>query len=256
MSDNGIRWPIIESLILSSPEPLPIQKIGDVVNGTTPQEIEDVINRLNEKYENNDSSFRIRKIAGGYQFYITEYYARYVDELLTSRRNVRLTKAALETLAIVAYRQPVTKVNVEMIRGVASDSVLHTLLERKLVTLAGRAETLGRPLLYKTTDEFLKFFSLNSLDDLPKMEEIEELLASRDSDAQQSLPLGSYDSDLPAAASEKSVSVAVDETLGNVETVPLKEIDSGDTEVHIQTLEKTADSDDGCKEEVESVKEE
>ncbi|MCX6826663.1 MAG: SMC-Scp complex subunit ScpB, partial [candidate division Zixibacteria bacterium] len=131
----------------------------------------------------------IRKIAGGYQLFIIEDYAGYIEELYTRRRNARLTHSALETMAIIAYRQPVTKQDIEMIRGVASDSVLHTLLEKKLITLSGRAQTIGRPLLYSTTDEFLKYFNLNSLDDLPKMQEIEELLSSREPNTQQLLKL-------------------------------------------------------------------
>jgi len=94
----------------------------------------------------------------------------------------------------------VTKLDIEMIRGVASDSVLHTLLERKLITLSGRAQTIGRPLLYRTTDEFLKYFNLNAIEDLPKMTEIEELLSSREPDAQQTLPLDSRDENEPLAA--------------------------------------------------------
>ncbi len=197
MNNNGARVPIIESLILSSPEPLPVQKIIGLVNGLSLGDIDKVVDELNEKYLNNDLSFRIRRIAGGYQFYIIEDYARHVEELLTRRRNVRLTRAALETLAIISYRQPVTKIDIEMIRGVASDSVLHTLLERKLITIAGRAETVGKPLLYKTTDEFLKFFNLNSINDLPRMEEIEELLATGDTETQQDLPFSLRNNGIP-----------------------------------------------------------
>jgi segregation and condensation protein B len=189
MNSNGNRPAIIEALILSSPEPLPSRRIMDVVEDITTNDIEEIISELNEKYLNNDSSFRIRKVAGGYQLFIIEDYSGYVEELHTRRRNTRLTRSALETLAIIAYRQPVTKLDIEMIRGVASDSVLHTLLERKLVTLSGRAQSVGRPLLYRTTDEFLKYFNLNTIDDLPKMSEIEELLATGEPDAQQTLPL-------------------------------------------------------------------
>lgn len=192
--ENGARLPIVESLIMSSPEPLPARKIAEVVDELSLKEIDEIIDDLNIKYTKNDLSFRIRRIAGGYQLYIIENYARYVEDMFTRRRNVRLTRAALETLAIIAYRQPVTKTDIEMIRGVASDSVIHTLLERKLITLAGRAATIGRPLLYKTTDEFLKFFNLNNIDDLPRMEEIEELMAANEpTPPQQILPLNQDD---------------------------------------------------------------
>ena len=121
MDSNGNRLPIIESLILSSPEPLPVRKIIGVVDDITARQVEEVVELLNRKYMENALSFRIRKIADGFQSYIIEDYSPYVEELLTRRRNVRLTRASLETVAIVAYRQPVTKMDIEMIRGVASD---------------------------------------------------------------------------------------------------------------------------------------
>ncbi len=191
MNENGNRLPIIEALIFSSPEPLPTSKIINILQSITASEIEKIVTELNEKYMMNDASYRIRKIASGYQIYITENYAGYVEELFTRRRVQKLTRAMLETLAIVAYRQPVTRVDIEMIRGVSSDSAVRTLLERKFITLAGRAKTIGRPLLYSTTDEFLKYFGLNSLKDLPKMEEIEELLSAREPESQQMLALES-----------------------------------------------------------------
>ncbi len=187
MNNNGNRAPIVEALILSSPEPLPTGKIINILQNITAGEIDKIVTELNDKYLMNDASFRIRKIAGGYQIFITENYAGYVEELFTRRRTQKLTRAALETLAIIAYRQPVTRVDIEMIRGVSSDSAIRTLLERKFITLSGRAKTIGRPLLYSTTDEFLKYFSLNSLNDLPRMEEIEELLSEKEPETQQIL---------------------------------------------------------------------
>ncbi len=196
MNNNGNRAPIVEALILSSPEPLPTGKIINILQNISAGEIDKIVAELNNKYMMNDSSFRIRKIAGGYQIYITENFAGYVEELFTRRRTQKLTRAALETLAIIAYRQPVTRVDIEMIRGVSSDSAIRTLLERKFISLSGRAKTIGRPLLYSTTNEFLKYFSLNSLNDLPSMEEIEELLSEKESETQQILAFESA-SDAP-----------------------------------------------------------
>jgi segregation and condensation protein B len=190
MDTDGNRLPIVEALILSSPEPLPARKIIGVVEDLTPGELDKIVSALNEKYQTSDSSFRIRKIAGGFQVYIIDNYAGFVEELFTRRRTLRLTRAALETMAIIAYRQPVTKSDIEMIRGVASDSALHTLLQKKFITISGRANTLGRPLLYSSTDEFLKFFDLAGLDDLPRMSEIEELLADSEPEVQRSLVFG------------------------------------------------------------------
>jgi segregation and condensation protein B len=240
MNNNGIRVPIIESLIMSSPEPLPAQKIAGLVDGLSTEEIDRVVDDLNDKYLNNDLSFRIRRIAGGYQFYIIEDYARHVEELFTRRRNVRLTRAALETLAIVSYRQPVTKIDIEMIRGVASDSVLHTLLERKLITIAGRAETVGKPLLYKTTDDFLQFFNLNSLNDLPRMEEIEELLATGDSELQQDLPfaLRNNGAGQPAQINEDDTIDELDDMdeIDDVDNTAEENIESNGNEEDLETV--------------------
>jgi segregation and condensation protein B len=112
-----------------------------------------------------------------------------VEELFARRRKLRLTRAALETVAIIAYRQPVTKTDIEHIRGVNSDGVLHNLMEKNMITIVGRAESVGKPLQYGTTDEFLKFFGLNQLTDLPKMSEIEELIRASDEQKQTELIL-------------------------------------------------------------------
>ena len=179
----------IEALVLASPEPLPARKITQVVNDITAAQVTQIIADLNALYADNGVSFRIRELAGGFQFYILPEYVGFVEELFARRRKMRLTRASLETLAIVAYRQPVTKTDIEHIRGVASDGVLHNLLEKKLVAITGRAETVGKPLQYGTTSEFLKFFGLNSLRDLPKMSEIEELIASSEPKSQTELRL-------------------------------------------------------------------
>lgn len=169
---------IVEALILASPEPIPAKRISESDSTLTPGKAAQFVLELNNCYEEIGASFRIREVAGGYQFYILPDFSKYVDVLFTRRRKLRLTRAAMETLAIVAYRQPVSKVDIEHVRGVSSDGVLHNLLEKKLVNIKGRAESAGRALQYGTTDEFLKFFGVNKLDDLPQMSEIEELLKS------------------------------------------------------------------------------
>ncbi|NOY88033.1 MAG: SMC-Scp complex subunit ScpB [FCB group bacterium] len=187
--ENGFKYSVVEALILASPEPLSIQKIAGMLDGFTPSKVTAAVAELNNRYMQAGSSFRIREIAGGFQFYILPEFTGYVKEMFSRRRKVRLTRAALETLAIVAYRQPVTKSEIEHIRGVASDGVIHNLIEKNMLTIKGRAKTVGKPLQYGTTDEFLKFFGLNSLEDLPKMSEIEELVASHDDNSQPELPL-------------------------------------------------------------------
>ncbi len=187
--ENKYNLSVVEALILASPEPLPARKIADAIDGMSARKVGQAVAELNNRYMSLGCSFRIRELAGGYQFYIIPEYTSFVEELFARRRKMRLTRAALETAAIVAYRQPVTKTEIEHIRGVSSDGVIHTLLEKKLITIRGRANTLGRPLQYGTTQEFLKFFGLASLEDLPKMSEIEELLRSSESEHQAQLSL-------------------------------------------------------------------
>lgn len=189
MTDNGQMASIIEALILASPEPLQNKRIQQVVQDATPAKITEAIAALNNRYMETGSSFRIREIAGGYQFHILPDYVGYVEELFTRRRKMRLTRAALETVAIIAYKQPATKTEIEHIRGVASDGVLQNLLEKNMISIVGRAKTVGKPLQYGTTDEFLKFFGLARLDALPKMSEIEELLAAAQTRPQTELEL-------------------------------------------------------------------
>ena len=178
---------IIEALIFSSDEPLTSTEIISAVKGIdgdetdiTVEDIENTVNELNKKYSTEKNAFRILKIANGYLFATTEEYAKYVGFLSSERTKRRLSPAALETLAIIAYKQPVTKPELEAIRGVNSDHILSALLEKNLITIKGRAETIGRPLLYSTTDEFLKYFGLNNLSDLPKPREIDEIMNDED----------------------------------------------------------------------------
>ncbi|MCG6914677.1 SMC-Scp complex subunit ScpB [bacterium BMS3Abin03] len=178
---------IIEALIFSSDDSLSPAEIISAIKGIDGDEteinnedIENAVNELNEKYSSGKNSFRILKIANGYLFATTEDYAKYVGFLSSEKTKRRLSPAALETLAIVAYKQPITKPELESIRGVNSDHIISALLEKNLITIKGRAETIGRPLLYSTTEEFLKYFGLNSLSDLPKPREIDEIMNDED----------------------------------------------------------------------------
>lgn len=178
---------VIEALIFSSDEPISENEIIRAIKGIDGEEIEinssdihTAVDELNNKYESNENSFKIKKIANGFIFATTEINAKYVGFLSSEKSKRRLSQAALETLAIIAYKQPVTKPELEQIRGVNSDYILNTLLEKNLITITGRAETIGRPLLYGTTTEFLKYFGLFNLSDLPKPREIEEIMKDED----------------------------------------------------------------------------
>ena len=178
---------IIESLIFASDDPIPASEIikaikeidGDDISINF-SDVEESVKDLNEKYNNEESSFRILQIAEGFIFGTKPEYAKYVGYLSTEKSKRRLSQAALETLAIIAYKQPVTKPEIENIRGVNSDYIINTLLEKTLITIKGRADSIGRPLLYATTPEFLKYFGLNKISDLPKPREIEEIIKDAD----------------------------------------------------------------------------
>lgn len=171
---------IVEALLFAADEPLSTRRIADLVEDATPGGVEDAIGRLNADYLREKRAFRIREIAGGWQMVTRPEYASWVSRLRSSSPVPRLTRAALETLAIVAYRQPVTRTELESVRGVSVDGVLRTLVDRDLVRIAGRGEGIGRPLLYATSDHFLEYFGLSGLDALPRPEELEVLFADRE----------------------------------------------------------------------------
>lgn len=171
---------ITEALIFASDEPLTISQIKSIIDQATSKQIKQAIEQLNHEYSQTNRSLKIVQVAGGYEMVTHESYAQWVKELFKRRSASRLSPAALETLSIIAFEQPVSNTDISSIRGVSSSGVLKTLLERKLITISGRAEGPGRPLLYKTTKEFLRYFGINSIDELPKPREIEELLEEKD----------------------------------------------------------------------------
>jgi len=184
---DSIYKPIIESLIFSSDDPLTagdILKAIKAIDGEDTEisssDVEEAVTQLNNQYSEQNNSFRILKIANGYLYATTEENAKYVGYLSSERTNRRLSHAALETLSIIAYKQPITKPELESIRGVNSDYILTSLLEKNLITISGRADSVGRPLLYVTTPEFLKYFGLNNLSDLPRPRELEEIMKDED----------------------------------------------------------------------------
>jgi segregation and condensation protein B len=178
---------VIEALIFSSDDSLSADDIIASIKGIdgdhseiSNEEIDTAVDELNKKYKEQNIAFKIKRIANGYVYATTEEFAKYVGFLSSERAKRRLSQAALETLSIIAYKQPITKPEIETIRGVNSDYMLTTLLEKNLITIKGRAETVGRPLLYATTDEFLKYFGLNTITDLPKPRELEEIMQDED----------------------------------------------------------------------------
>ncbi len=164
--------PILESLFFVSDSPIRLETLVEILPESNKEAILEGIRQIQAEYGDHSKGIELREIAGGYQFRTKPGWAEWVNRLKKTKA-VKLSQAALETLAIVAYRQPVIRPAIEEIRGVDSGSVLHTLLEKGLIKIMGRKELPGRPIVYGTAKVFLELFSLNSLSDLPKLQEIQ-----------------------------------------------------------------------------------
>jgi segregation and condensation protein B len=173
---------IVEALIVAAGEPVSAARLAEVVPGLEASDVPSLVAELRGEYEAQGRALKIWEVAGGYQLRTHASVAPYL-RLLHRERAVRLTRAALETLAVIAYRQPVTRAEIEHVRGVDAGPVLKSLVDRRLVRIAGHRETAGRPLVYATTKRFLEVFGLPKLDDLPTLREVEELLPPPDAAA-------------------------------------------------------------------------
>ena len=167
---------IILALLFASDEPLSVKRISIVLDDLSAPVIHESLERLESDFGTEDSAIHLDQVAGGYQLTTSSRYAEYVARLYRGRRKQRLSKASMETLAIIAYRQPVTRADIENIRGVGCGGVVTTLMERSLIRIVGKARVLGSPFLYGTTSEFLEYLGLDSLKDLPSLEDLEVLL--------------------------------------------------------------------------------
>ena len=171
---------LLEAIVYLAKEPVSLDDIHAAVPEVDAIEIERTLNELIERYRSKHHGIEIREVAGGYRFSTKPEHHEVLKQFIkTQIPPTRLSLAALETLAVIAYKQPVTVPEIQDIRGVHASSVIKTLLDKKLITTAGRKEVLGRPILYKTTKEFLIHFGLKDIDELPSMEEFEELIKNQ-----------------------------------------------------------------------------
>src|SRR5262249_29850168 len=154
-----------------------------------PERVSEALHELTTEYQSREAGVEVREMAGGWIVTTTAEQHEWVARMLRGKRKLRLSRAALETLAIIAYKQPVTKSEIEAIRGVDSSGTLATLLERSLVTIKGRSTVVGRPLLYGSTPEFLNYFGLKALAELPRPEELRALVAAREPEQMEMLEL-------------------------------------------------------------------
>jgi len=179
--DSDKLKPIVESLLFVSETPLTVKRVSSFLKDVTAEEIEKAFQAIKEEINQMNRSFQVVQIAEGFQLLTRPEYHRWAKDLYKVISKTRLSKASMEALAIIAYKQPVTRAEVEAIRGVEVSNMIQSLLEKKMIRILGRAETPGRPLLYATTHEFLIHFGLRDLVDLPKVSEIQELAGDRPS---------------------------------------------------------------------------
>jgi segregation and condensation protein B len=177
-----MEWPqditvesVIEAILFATDEPLSIDRLVNIAqfNGGAKQ-IRKCIETLNQQYVETKRSFRIEEIAGGFQMMTLPEYNNWLKNMLKQRSENKLSPAALETLAIVSYKQPIIRADIEAIRGVACGEIVRTLMYKGLVKIVGKAEILGRPMLYGTTKKFLQVFGLSDIKDLPKAEDLKQ----------------------------------------------------------------------------------
>jgi segregation and condensation protein B len=166
--------PILESLLFASEGPVTLPRLGEVLEGVERSEIAAALQELQTEYDVAGRGFRIAEVAGGYQMQTARENADWVKRLYRDRP-ARMSRATLETLAIIAYKQPITRAEIEAIRGVDVDGVVATLLDRRLIRIVARKDVPGRPFLYGTTPEFLQLFNLKDLSHLPTLKEMEEM---------------------------------------------------------------------------------
>ncbi len=183
----------IEALLLCSDRPLSEARLAALLGtegtgGGAADSVRAAIEELNRDYDRTGRAFRARRIAGGWQLLTCEQFAPLLARLHDDRRDTRLSQAALETLAIIAYRQPILRAEIEAIRGVACGEVLRALLDRRLIKVTGRAEQLGRPMLYGTTSSFLRTFGLGGLEDLPALQGTQPASGGRPRPAGEAAP--------------------------------------------------------------------
>lgn len=174
MDDKELKR-IIEAILFVSDKPVTLTEIKDVIEEADLELIKQALYSLKEEYESLNKGLRINEVAGGFRIATDASLAMWLNRLYKSRFTEKLTKPSLETLSIIAYKQPITRLEIEQIRGVNVDGVIKTLLERQLIRIVGRKEAIGRPLLYGTTSQFLEYFGLNSLSELPRLAEVGEI---------------------------------------------------------------------------------
>jgi segregation and condensation protein B len=182
MSEEATIKSIIEAILFANDKPVLVEQIkNDLFQDLEPSRIRDILNELKSEYENQNRGLRIVEVAGGFQMVTSPTFADYLKKFYRGQKKERLSRPTLETLAIIAYKQPVTKLQIKSIRGVDIDGIINSLKEAGMIRTVGRRRAPGRPFLYGTTRQFLEHFGLKSLEDLPNVENFSKMEAANES---------------------------------------------------------------------------
>jgi segregation and condensation protein B len=241
----------VEALLFSSDQPLTLVMLADALDAAS-EDVTEALRTLGDEYVSRSSGVELREMAGGWIVTTTAEQHEWVARMLRGKRRMRLSRAALETLAIIAYKQPVTKSEIEAIRGVDSSGTLATLLERALVTIKGRSTVVGRPLLYGSTPDFLNYFGLRDLTELPRPEELRALVAAREPEQLEMLELDGDGMPLALAASAEAFAAGRAPAVAPGAAAPAADDDtdaaafavSGDSPAASDDADADADSDE------------
>ena len=242
---------IIESLLFVSEEPLTIERLKQIITGAETKAVREALEELAVDYETRHGGFYLQPVAGGYQIRTRPEYTEWIKRLLQPKPQ-RLSKAALETLAIIAYKQPVIRADVEHLRGVDCGGVLRVLLERKFIRVLGRKEIPGRPLIYATTKRFLEVFGLKNLKDLPTPKEIEEFGETLSEELDETLAADHRETEVSAATQTEDTNAQMEQqdsdlpaddgqASNDTEQAIEKETSSGDHQEASQPQPESAD---------------
>ena len=181
MTNPVTKARILEAVLFASDSPVESDRLRDIVESSTRDELSGIIESLNREYESGGRTFRIVEVAGGFQLETLPQYGSWSEKLYRMRPRQKLSRASLETLAIVAYRQPISKIEIDALRGVDSDASMRTLQNRDLIEAVGRGEAVGKPLLYGTPREFLRYFGLKEIKALPGADELASMFDGTES---------------------------------------------------------------------------
>jgi len=237
----------VEALLFSSDQPLTLALLADALDAP-PERVSEALVELGADYTARAAGVELREMAGGWIVTTTAEQHEWVARMLRGKRKMRLSRAALETLAIIAYKQPVTKSEIEAIRGVDSSGTLATLLERSLVTIKGRSTVVGRPLLYGSTPDFLNYFGLKDLTELPRPEELRALVAAREPEQMEMLELDADGMPLTVGAASPAIGdgAGADVAAAHVtgDTLEASDAEADDAEGEVDDDEFEGDDED------------